>query len=377
MPKLFFAFSFCVCVWFFCCLFLMKGIIFVLILASLAVGFASLRAYNFNGNPLAWFKGAPMASLSTNLEGSTVLVTGGNTGIGKETVTALLGMGADVLVGCRSLERCQAAFSQGGIEAGAKAIAAKRGSSARVGKFRPEKLDLGSFSSIKAFAGRLAADGTVLNVLVDNAAVLSVSSEQTLTEDGLGLIMGTNHYGVYLLTRLLVPALEGGAKRNGTPSRIVVVSSEAHRSGGAFDLEDIDRRVHSDSVMEQIHVYSQSKLANIFFARELSRRFQAQNVPITVNSNHPGFIRTDLTRNVEGGVFRFLIEVFLTLTALNSWEGAQNTIYLASSPDVAPLTGHYFVHFNRTPVELGPYPDLIQKLLWDHSAQVTGLPLGF
>ena len=282
-------------------------------------------------------------------------------------VIALLGMGADVSVGCRSLQRCNDAFTSGGIQTRAQAIAKQFGR--EIGKFAPLSLDLNSFASIQSFASQL----TDLNILIDNAAMAGL--EPTNTEDGLGPIMGVNHFGVYLLTRLLLPQLTAGAERLGLASRIVVVASDAHKYSDPFDFANIDRKGLS-SAIEGFTVYSQSKLANIFFARELASRLKSRGLPISVNSLHPGFIATDLARETKG-IIRFFFDLFSQMAAMNSWDGAQNSIHLATSPELASVSGEYFVHFKAAHPHLGPYPDLIQQQLWQISANITHLPIDF
>ena len=183
--------------------------------------------------------------------------------------------------------------------------------------------------------------------------------------------MGVNHFGVYLLTRLLVPQLTQGAEKLKIPSRVVVVASEAHEFSDLFDFENIDRNGIS-TTWEAFAVYGQSKLSNIFFARELATQFKAKNLPITANSLHPGFIRTDLARETKG-ILRALYEIFSNLLAMDSWDGAQNSIHLAVAPELVSTTGEYFTHFKTHPPQLGPYHKIIQTLLWNISADKTAL----
>ena len=184
--------------------------------------------------------------------------------------------------------------------------------------------------------------------------------------------MGVNHFGVYLLTRLLVPSLVQGAEHLSVQSRVVTVASNAHQFSDLFDFNNIDRKGDVKSTLDVLTVYGQSKLANIFFTRELAARFKAQNLPITANCLHPGIIRTDLAREATG-ILRIGYDLMYSLLAMEPWDGAQNSIHLASSPNVSSINGAYFSNLQIVEPKLGPYHSIIQKLLWKVSAKITDI----
>lgn len=277
----------------------------------------------------------------------TVLVTGGNTGIGKETALELARRGDDVVIACRNLEK--------GAKA-AEEIRAKTGKTVTV-----MKLDLASTASIRAFATKFLAERPRLDVLVLNAGLFV--SERRVTEDGFEEMFGVNHLGHFLLTRLLEDRLVASA-----PARVVVVASDAHKQARkGLDFDDLMSTRNFDAFV----VYGKSKLANIYFARELSRRLSPKGV--TVNSLHPGVVATEFAgaedaKGVVALFFRYA-KWFLKTPA----QGASTSIFLASDPSVAKTTGLYFTR------EKAVYPtriaqdDALAKKLWDVSESLLGL----
>jgi NAD(P)-dependent dehydrogenase (short-subunit alcohol dehydrogenase family) len=280
------------------------------------------------------------------MRGKTVLVTGGNSGIGKETAIALAQMGANVVVTSRDP---------------AKGKAAAEEMKARAGVDVPcLALDLASFDSIRAFAKELLAKYDALHVLVLNAGL--VLSERTETKEGFETTFGVNHLGHFFLTDLLRERIVASA-----PARIVVVSSDAHRrakKGLAFD--DLQRK----QKYAGMDVYCESKLANIYFTRELARRLEGTKV--TVNALHPGVIASGFAGDGDAkGVIAWLFKLgrpFLRTPR----QGAQTTIFLASSPAVEGVTGKYFdsnaheVHPTRIAQD-----DAAAKRLWSLSEELV------
>ena len=280
------------------------------------------------------------------MRGKTVLVTGGNSGIGKETAIALATMGATVVVTSRDPAKGKAAAEEMKARAGVEVPCMA--------------LDLASFSSIKSFAKEFLAQYDALHVLVLNAGL--VLSERTETKEGFETTFGVNHLGHFLLTDLLRERIVASA-----PARIVVVSSSAHRrakNGLAFD--DLQRK----RGYEGMDVYSESKLANIYFARELARRLEGTKV--TVNALHPGVIATGFAAD---GDAKGLVAWFFKLGRpflRTPTEGAQTSIFLASSPAVEGVTGKYFdsnareVHPTRIAQD-----DAAAKRLWSLSEELV------
>jgi NAD(P)-dependent dehydrogenase (short-subunit alcohol dehydrogenase family) len=251
--------------------------------------------------------------MTTDMAGKTVLITGANQGIGKATAAALGKRGAKLVLVCRSAEKGRSAVSDLEKEGA-------RGTDLLVG-------DMGSQADVRRVAGEFLAKYPRLDVLLNNAGVL-VTSRRT-TVDGLEETFAINHLGYFLLTNLLLDVLKG------TPSaRVVSVSSEAHR-GANMRWDDLQFAKGSYSA---IGAYGQSKLANILFTRELARRLAGTGV--TANCLHPGVIASGFGRTYGGGakVLFTLLSPFLATPE----KGARTSVYLASSPDVAGVTGKYF-----------------------------------
>ena len=218
-----------------------------------------------------WMQG-PKCLSKKRLDGKVVVITGANTGIGKVCAKELSRRGAKVIMLCRSLERGEAA---------ARDI---RGEG---GEILVEQMDLSSFKSIRACAEKLNQNLDNIDILLNNAGVMGCPL--TRTEDGLEMHIGTNHFGHFLLTDLLLPLLHKG----GGGTRVVNVSSMGHQAGQmCFDDINFNKLKY-----EPIKAYFQSKLANVLFSAELAQR-EAKN-GINVYSLHPGAIATDLVRHIE------------------------------------------------------------------------------
>ena len=212
------------------------------------------------------------------LPGHVILITGCTSGIGIETARALYLTGARVYITARNLDKGRQVASELSTDLS-----------------RPVQvleISLDSFASIRNAAEEFLKKEKKLNVLINNAGVMACP--ESVTEDGFELQFGTNHLGHFLLFHLLKPALLAAATPE-SPSRIIAVSSSAHRSCPAFPFHDLD---FSKSQYNPWAAYGRSKLANIYFANELDRRYAAQN--LLSLSLHPGSISTSLQQHVEG-----------------------------------------------------------------------------
>lgn len=252
------------------------------------------------------------------MDGRTVVITGGNAGIGKETAVALARDGARVIFTSRDATR------------GADALAeiTERSGSAAV-EVMP--LDLASLASVRRFAEQVLAATDRIDVLVNNAGLLLQS--RTETEDGFETTFGVNHLGHFLLTDLLRDRLVASA-----PARVVVVASHAHtfaRSGLDFDDLQAARRYSA------FPVYSRSKLANILFTNELARRLAGTGV--TANSLHPGYVDSRFGRDGDSGALDWFFGLGARLFAIPPDAGAATSVFLSADPGVAEVTGAYFV----------------------------------
>jgi NAD(P)-dependent dehydrogenase (short-subunit alcohol dehydrogenase family) len=275
------------------------------------------------------------------LEGQVVAITGANAGIGKESAVALARMGATVVMTSRDPVRGAEALDDVRTRSGNPTV-----------ELMP--LDLADFASIRDFAAGLLEQHDRLDVLVANAGL--VMARRTETADGFETTFGVNHLGHFYLTSLLSDRL-----RAGDASRVVVVSSAAHkmvRRGLDFDDLQSTRRYRS------FDVYSRSKLANIYFTRELARRFAGSAA--TANAVHPGYVASHFARDGDY-YFEPVIKLGAKLLAISPEEGARTSVYLASSPDVAGVTGGYYVKCRPAPVSKIAQDDIAARRLWDAS----------
>ena len=274
-----------------------------------------------------------------DLAGRTLLVTGGNTGIGLATAKDLAGRGGRVYLACRSQQKGRAAVA---------AIVAETGNDA-VG-FLP--LDLADLASVRACADAFLALGEPLHVLVNNAGV---GGARGLTADGFELTFGINHLGHFALTTALLDHLAASA-----PARVVNVSSEAHYQAAGVDFDALRQRTRSRTGLRE---YAVSKLCNVLFTSELARRTDGRGV--TAYALHPGVVASDIWRRVP-----WPLRPLMKLRMLSTEQGARTSIYCATAPELAGASGRYYENCRErepSPVataELG-------RLLWKHSETWT------
>jgi NAD(P)-dependent dehydrogenase (short-subunit alcohol dehydrogenase family) len=282
------------------------------------------------------------------LDGKVVVITGGNAGIGKETAVGLAARGAHVVITSRNQPR------------GADAVADIR---ARSGNDAVEvmPLDLASLTSVRDFARDFLARSERLDVLIDNAGL--VMGQRTETEDGFETTFGVNHLGHFLLTNLLLDRLRASA-----PSRIVVVSSHAHKQARhGLDFDDLQ----SEKRYKPFDAYPKSKLANIYFARELARRLEGSNV--TANALHPGFVASRFGRDGDTSALMNVGMLIARPFAINSTKGARTSIWLASAPEGATTTGGYFFRCApSTPTAIAQDAESARRL-WAASEELVKL----
>lgn len=249
------------------------------------------------------------------MDGKVVIVTGCNTGIGKETAKDLARRGASVYMACRDNMKCEEARQE----------IIKETDNLNVFN---RTLDLSSLDSVRRFVAEFKKEEPRLDVLINNAGVMMCP--KTLTKDGFEMQIGTNHMGPFLLTNLLLDLM----KKSGA-SRIINVSSMVHTSG-KLNKEDLN----SEKSYSKMGAYSQSKLANILFTRELAKRLEKSIV--TVNSLHPGAVKTDLQRHMLPSYIKWLGDFIFLFVFKSAKSGAQTQIRLAVDPDLESTTGKYF-----------------------------------
>ena len=245
------------------------------------------------------------------LDGKVAIVTGANSGMGLATTAALCDAGAKVIMLCRNEER------------GREALAKLKEKEER--QLELILCDLGDYDSIRGFARTVKAKYARIDILVNNAGFISLDRQET--KEGLERQFGINHIGHFLLTMLLL-------RNMGEGSRIVNVASGAHKVG-RIHIEDINLKKH----FNVITAYSQSKLANVLFTRELARRVAKRG--ITVNCCHPGAVATNIGIDRDTG-FGKTVTGMLKPFFQTPEEGARTAIFLAMDGSVKNVSGEYF-----------------------------------
>jgi retinol dehydrogenase 14 len=244
-----------------------------------------------------------------------VLVTGANSGMGRATTAILADEGYHVVMLCRDEARGKAAYDE---------IVKKDGRSVDL-----MICDLGNMRSIRNFVTSFKERYDRLDVLINNAGVITMDRRET--SDGLELQFGVNHIGHFLLTTSLLDLLE-----RSDAGRIVVYSSGAHKNGRIhFDDYNLTHRYGV------IRSYGQSKLANLLFTRELSRRLREKGSKMTVNACHPGAVATQMGVDRGTGFGKTLVRI-LSPFFQTPEQGCRTAVYLATSPEVANISGEYF-----------------------------------
>jgi NAD(P)-dependent dehydrogenase (short-subunit alcohol dehydrogenase family) len=271
------------------------------------------------------------------------MVTGANSGIGKETAEKLAELGATVVMVCRNRDRGEKAVAEVRKRSGGRAV---------------ELLlaDFASLSSVRGLAREFGEKHGSLNVLVNNAGLARL--RRSVTVDGFETTFQVDYLSHFLLTNLLLESLKKGA-----PSRVVNVSSDSHY-GGRVNFDDLQME-RGYSVMK---AYSQSKLALVLFTYELARRLEGTGV--TVNCLHPGAVATGIFGNALGP-FAFLGKVS-RLFLISPQEGAETPVYLASSPEVEGVTGRYFERKREKKSSADSYERALAEKLWNVSAALVG-----
>ncbi len=279
-----------------------------------------------------------------SMQGKIILITGASNGIGKETGRALAHLGATTLIVGRSQSNIISAANELFVETGNRQIL-------------PFVADLSSQNEIRRLAKEILVRFGRLDVLINNAGALFMKRQTS--PDGFEMTLALNHLSPFLLTHLLMPAL------NASPSaRIINVSSEAHR-GTHIDLDNLQNG-HGFSGWR---AYSQSKLANIYFTYGLAAYVDGAN--ITANCLHPGFVATNFGRS-NGGIYDPIFRV-AQIAAISPRVSAQAITHLAVSPDLEGVTARYFNLARETRSSAISYDMNIARHLWNASLELTGL----
>jgi NAD(P)-dependent dehydrogenase (short-subunit alcohol dehydrogenase family) len=278
------------------------------------------------------------------MQGKVVVVTGANRGIGRETALALARKGAIVVMACRDLGRAVRVAEELKRQSGNPMVDVMH-------------LDVASLQSVRTFARGFMAHYIRLDVLINNAGIFSPGREET--SDGLEKTMATNYFGPFLLTHLLVPVLRR------TPGARIVNVASALAFRGKIHLRDLQIKRGYNGVRS----YAASKMALVLLTLELAERLNGSGV--TANALHPGQVNTGIWKADQWymAVADFVQKFF----SISPEEGAQTSIYLASSEEVQGVTGKYFDA--KQPRELpARFHDVqLRKQLYQLSADLTGV----
>lgn len=284
------------------------------------------------------------------IKGKTVVITGANTGIGKETARELAARGGRIIMGCRDMEKCEAAATE------------IRGKTLNPHVYA-RRLDLASMKSVREFAERIEREEKRVDVLINNAGVMRCPSWKT--EDGFDMQFGVNHLGHFLLTNLLLEKLKGSA-----PSRVINLASLAHIVG-EMDFEDLNWERRKFDTKQ---AYCQSKLANVLFTRELARRLEGSGV--TANAVHPGVVATELGRHTGLHQSQFsssVLSPFFSLLIKSPELGAQPSVFLAVAEELEGVTGRYYDVMTEKEPAPQALDDEAARRLWEVSSKLVGL----
>jgi NAD(P)-dependent dehydrogenase (short-subunit alcohol dehydrogenase family) len=282
--------------------------------------------------------------MERTLEGKRMLVTGATSGMGKVTALRLAQQGASVVLVGRNPDK---------TEATAQEIRRQ----APQGEVQCLVADLTSLAQVRALAQAYQSAYPRLDVLINNAG--GMFARRQLSADGLEMTFALNVFAPFLLTQLLLDTLKASA-----PARIITVASATHM-GKQVPFDDLTH----EKGYKPLNVYAESKLMAIMLTYELARRLEGTRV--TANTLHPGVVATNFGKG-EGGKWNAMFTA-LAPFSLSPEKGAQTAIYLASSPDVATVSGKYFVKSRPARSSDASYDVSAQQRLWAISAQLTGL----
>ena len=272
------------------------------------------------------------------------MVTGANSGIGKEAALQLAERGARVVMVCRNRERGEPALAEIKTKSGNDTVELMTA-------------DFESQRQIRDLADEYKRVHDRLDVLVNNAGLYL--SERHETEDGIEATWAVNHLAPFLLTHLLLDVIKASA-----PARIVTVASDAHRAG-TLDFDDLEMK----EKYRWIAAYAQSKLANVLFTYELARRLEGSGV--TATCMHPGTVATGIW-NRNKNVLNALLRLFKPFY-LSAKKSAEAVVRLAVAPDVEAVTGKYFDRMNEANSSADSHDEEIAARLWQVSAERVGL----
>lgn len=305
-----------------------------------------------------------------DLNGKTIVVTGASAGLGAQSTRILSSKGAHIILACRNVSK-------------GEQVAATIKQELQQKNIQPSldvmQLDLSRLPSIREFANAFSKKYQKLDVLMNNAGVMALPQEKTV--DGFEMQLGTNHFGHFALTGLLLPILQKTAETEGS-SRVVNISSMAHRMGKISFVDDVDC---SKTPYDRWQVYGNSKLANLLFSFELARRLQKVGSRVSSLAAHPGYADTELQDKSTAGMgARGLMRVIMSVgNALLAQSVEQGVLpQLRAATDAAAQSGSFygpdgFQEARGRPVVVKAkpyaYDETAARRLWEISTERTGV----
>lgn len=276
------------------------------------------------------------------LDGKTVLITGGNAGIGKETAVALALRGARVIIACRDEEKAK------------KAVREIKARSHNMNVLYME-VDLANMKSIRDFGKTFLQREKRLDILINNAGMPSVLD---WTDDNFSMCFGVNHLGHFLMTNLLLPRL-----KESSPSRVITLTCSSYKYQ-KLDFQDLNYNLFP------FFTYCRSKLANIYFTQELARMMEGKGV--TAYAVHPGYVQSNWTCHFSV-LYRIVMQVVMFMFFVSCETGAQTVVYCAVSDEVVQHNGGYFSDCRPAPLRTFARDPGVAKKLWEASERLVKL----
>lgn len=253
-----------------------------------------------------------------SLTGKTILITGGNRGLGKQIVQDLIARDARVIIAVRDKQSAEEMYKE------------KNPSSRLV----VHQVDLTSLNSVQELAKTILNSENQLDILIHNAAIVG-PKEKTFTSDNIEITYQVNYVSPVLLTRSLLPLLKSTPK-----SRVIFLTSEMHLLPHKFD-KDLIRQ--ESSKYDALLNYSTSKLSQVAYAIKSGRELSEINGGVTFNCVHPGVLKTELVTSESGYFYRFSFIIMKLIRGISLERGSKGILYVAISPEIDSVNGKYFI----------------------------------
>jgi len=295
-------------------------------------------------------------SKEQNVKGKIIIITGANSGIGKEASYEMVKRGAIVIMACRNLSAAMGAYFE-----------IRKRPGGQNGQLIPMELDLSSLGSIRAFVKEFSEDYDHIDILINNAGVYIPYDKHQVTKDGFEINFGVNHLGHFLLTNLLLDLL-----KKGESSRVITVASSLHEKG-EIRLNDLNLQTLTEDEKKNVKPYNNSKMANVLFSRELANRLAGSGVHTYALC--PGWVKTGLFRNADLKFYQYFLVVPVALLFMRTLhEGCQTVLHCALSKSCGDETGKLYRNCDYY-VSRASLSENTAKKLWEISEQMTGLAL--